>query len=116
MSSKTRFWNGVLVFLSAVNLGAVWFAAQPGEAWHATVHAGLALGFGLWAQRRMGLAGPGPAMPALERTGEAETAALRDEVEDVRHELGEMQERLDFTERLLTQAREGERLPRRPEG
>ena len=31
MPSKTRVWNAVLVVLSAGNLGAVWFAAQPGE-------------------------------------------------------------------------------------
>jgi hypothetical protein len=34
-----------------VNLVAVWFAAQPGEPWHATAHALLALLFGLGAQR-----------------------------------------------------------------
>src|ERR1700730_6754497 len=54
--SKARFWNSVLVLLSAGNLVSVWFAAQPGEPWepwHATIHAALALGFGLWALRRM---------------------------------------------------------------
>ena len=56
MSSKTRFWNAVLVFLSAANLVSVWFAARPGEPWHATIHAALALGFGLWAWDRMRLA------------------------------------------------------------
>ncbi|HVT38190.1 MAG TPA: hypothetical protein VHE78_04045 [Gemmatimonadaceae bacterium] len=58
MTSKTRFWNAVLTLLSAGNLVSVWFAAQPGELWepwHATIHAALALGFGLWALRRMPL-------------------------------------------------------------
>lgn len=45
--------------------------------------------------------------------GEAELTALRDEVGDLRRELGELQERMDFTERMLTQAREMERLPGR---
>jgi hypothetical protein len=54
VTNKTRFWNAVLVLLSGVNLVAVWFAARPAEPWHATTHAALALGFGLWAQRRMG--------------------------------------------------------------
>ena len=55
VTSKTRFWNAVLVLLSAGNLVSVWFAARPGEPWHATIHAALALGFGLWAQGRMRL-------------------------------------------------------------
>jgi hypothetical protein len=37
----------------------------------------------------------------------ADLAALSDELQDVRREMGEMQERLDFTERLLAQHRMG---------
>jgi hypothetical protein len=51
----------------------------------------------------------------LDKGSEAEIALLREEVREVRHELGEVQERLDFTERLLSQAREGDRLPGRRE-
>ncbi len=36
---------------------------------------------------------------------------LRSEIDQVRAELGEMHERLDFTERLLTQSRDREGLP-----
>jgi hypothetical protein len=32
-------------------VAAVWFAAAPGETWHATAHAALAVLFGLGAQR-----------------------------------------------------------------
>lgn len=39
--------------MSAGNVISVWFAARPGEAWHATIHAALALGFGLWAYHRI---------------------------------------------------------------
>jgi hypothetical protein len=49
----------------------------------------------------------------LGPAGEAELTALRDEVGELRRELGELQERMDFNERLLTQAREMERLPGR---
>ena len=111
MTSKTRFWNAVLVLLSAANLIAVWFAAQPGEPWHATIHAGLALGFGLWAQRRMRLEEARFRAGALESGSEVQTAELRDEVGEVRRELGEVQERLDFAERLLSQSREADRAP-----
>jgi hypothetical protein len=115
MPSKTRIWNAVLVVLSAGNLVSVWFAAQPGEPWHATIHAGLALGFGLWAQARMRLQEPRLAAGALDQGSDGEIAALRDEAGDVRRELSELQERLDFAERLLSQAREGDRLPGRRE-
>jgi hypothetical protein len=115
MTSKTRLWNAVLVVLSAGNLGAVWFAAQPGEPWHATVHAALALGFGLWAQRRIRLGDARLGAGLLSQGIELESSALRDEVGDVRRELGEVQERLDFAERLLSQAREGDRSPGRRE-
>ena len=43
---------------------------------------------------------------------EAELAALREEVDGLRQELGEVQERVDFAERLLTRSSEAERLPR----
>ena len=43
---------------------------------------------------------------------EEEIRALRDELEQLRGEVGEMQERLDFTERLLARNAESERLPK----
>jgi hypothetical protein len=113
MTSKTRLWNAVLVVLSVGNLGAVWFAAQPGEPWHATVHAALALGFGLWAQSRIRLGDARLGAGLLSQGSELESSVLRDEVGDVRRELSEVQERLDFAERLLSQAREGDRSPGR---
>ena len=88
----------MLVLLSAVNLAAVWFAAQPGEPWHATIHAALALAFGLWAHGRIRFGGARPRTGELDQASEGETAVLRDEVGDLRHELGEVQERLDFAE------------------
>jgi len=48
---KHRAWIAVAWLLSLGNLVAVWFAARPGEPWHATVHALLAVLFGLGAQR-----------------------------------------------------------------
>lgn len=109
-----RFWNAVLVLSSAANVLFVWFAAGD-PPWHATTHAVLAVVLGLWAQRRMGF--EDRRLPAGERDerSEDDIAALRDEAGEVRRELGEVQERLDFTERLLTQAREGERLRDRRE-
>ena len=48
----------------------------------------------------------------LGHGAEAELAALREEMDGVRRELGDVQERLDFAERLLTRPGEAERLPR----
>jgi hypothetical protein len=51
MTFKSRLWQPLAIVLSAVNLVAVGFAASTAEPWHAGVHAGLGLVFGLWAQR-----------------------------------------------------------------
>jgi hypothetical protein len=48
---KHRAWIAVSALLSVVNVAAIWFAAQPGEAWHATTHGLLAVLFGVGAQR-----------------------------------------------------------------
>jgi hypothetical protein len=48
---KHRAWIAVAWLLSLGNLGGVWIAARPAEPWHATVHALLAVLFGLGAQR-----------------------------------------------------------------
>jgi hypothetical protein len=113
-ASRRRFWTAAFAVLSAVNLGAVWFAARPGEPWHATTHAALAVGFGLWAQSRMRREA-GSRTGRQDQVNEVEIAALGDEVGDVRRELGEVQERLDFAERMLTQTREADRLRGRGE-
>lgn len=42
---------------------------------------------------------------------EAQNQTLRTELDAMRHELHEVQERLDFAERVLTQQRRGEQLP-----
>jgi len=50
---------------------------------------------------------------AAKSTGGAgvEVADLRDAVDDLRHQLAEVQERLDFAERMLAKSREADRLP-----
>ncbi len=40
-----------------------------------------------------------------------EVAGLREEVDDLRRQLAEVHERLDFAERMLARSREAERLP-----
>jgi transposase-like protein len=55
-----------------------------------------------WIEAKMRESGGGT-------TGEVEQ--LRVEVEELRGQLAEVQERLDFTERMLAKTREAERLP-----
>jgi len=102
MTFKPKIWQPIAVVLSAVNLVAVGFAAGAAEPYHAAVHAALALGLGLWAQRLRGRlqssAEPGELQSVLEE--------LQFEVSYLRADLNEMQERLDFTERVLAQPRE----------
>ena len=102
MTFKPAVWYPIAVVLSAVNLGAVWFAARPGEPTHATIHAALALAFGLWAQRLRPAPRGSQLHPGLE--------PLELEVDQLRQELSETQERLDFAERVLTQGRDPRRV------
>ena len=104
MTFKSAFWFPVSIVLSAGNLVAVGFAAGEVEPYHAGIHAGLALAFGLWAQRL------GMRRRANQLEGSAEMLdaldAVETEVNRLRQDLIETQERLDFTERML--ARESE--------
>ena len=105
MTFKSRIWYPIAGVLSVINLVAVGFAAGEAEPWHAGVHAALALAFGLGAerlrQRRRVSEFPAP-LEALE--------ALETEVGMLRQDVNEMQERLDFTERVLAQRPETGRL------
>jgi hypothetical protein len=102
MTFKPALWKPIAIGLSALNLVAVGFAAGAAETWHAGIHASLALAFGLWAQRLR----PGPR--GIEDSDRLDY--LEGEVSDLRRELGEAQERLDFTERVLAQGAESRRL------
>jgi hypothetical protein len=61
------------------------------------------------ADRIRGTAGGAAGDEAVRRLHETQQAIL-DDLDGVRQELGEVQERLDFTERLLAQQREAGRL------
>lgn len=108
MTFKSPIWRPVAVVASAVNLVAVGLAAGMAEPWHAAVHAALALGFGLWAQRllqRVPVSGSEQLEAGLEQL-----ESLEAEVGRLGRDMGEMQERLDFTERVLAQQAEARRL------
>ena len=102
MTFKPALWRPIAFGLSALNLVAVGFAAGAAEPWHAGVHAALAIVFGSWAQRLRRAPGGADRDERLE--------ILEDDVGEMRRELTEAQERLDFAERLLAQRREPQRL------
>ena len=102
MNFKPAVWYPIAVALSGLNVVAVWFAAQPAEPLHATIHAALAVAFGVWAQRLRQRTRGGDLQDGLE--------AVQIDVGNLRQELGETQERLDFTERMLAQERESRRV------
>ncbi len=106
MTFKPAIWYPIAVVLSVINLLGAWFAAGQAEPLHATIHAALALAFGLWAQRLR--RGPGGS------DVQARLEALEAEVSKQQQELSETHERLDFVERLLAQQPETRRVGPQP--
>lgn len=77
---KHRAWIPIAWLACLGNIAATWFAALPGETWHATSHAVLAVLFGLGAQRltaRRRALGGGAELPT-------DVTALRDELTALR--------------------------------
>lgn len=115
---KHRAWVPIAWLLSLGNVVAVWFAAQPAEPWHATTHAVLAVGFALGARhlsarrRSPGSYGqvPGTTGEQVElRQAVAQNELLQETVDGLQPRLQELEERLDFAERMLAQRREADR-------
>ncbi len=115
MTFKPRLWEPIAWILTAINVGGVGFAAAPGETWHATIHAVLAVGCALWAQRLRRL-GRSPVLDAslAERMRELEARLTEfDALPDVGARLAELEERVDFAERALIDVRARAPLPPR---
>ena len=106
MTFKTWPWRPIAVVLSGINLVAAGFAAASAEPWHAGIHVALALAFGLWALRLQQRPG------GSER--QAQLDVLEAELSNLRGELSEAQERMDFVERLVAREPESRRVG--PEG
>jgi hypothetical protein len=110
MTFKPAIWYPISVVLSVINVGAAWFAAQSAEPWHAMTHATLAVAFGIWARHLR----QGPVRSELQDPRGSELRAgleaLEVEVNALRQELSETQERVDFVERLLAKQPEPRRV------
>src|SRR5574340_375926 len=105
MALNPKIWYPIAVGASVLNLVGVGFATG---AVHTTIHAALALGFGLWAQRRRQRSAAGEQLQVEAGTAaeqlQAGFEALQADVTRLRQELSETQERVDFVERVLAQA------------
>lgn len=106
MTFKPTIWFPIAVVLTIANVIAVAVPA-PVAPLHAATHAAFAVAFGLWAQRlrRSVVKNRSEARPD-EVGAEGRLEALEGEMSDLRQQLTETQERLDFAERLLAQGRE----------
>jgi len=104
---RHRAWIPASWALSLINLVAVWPAAAPGEAAHATIHALLGIAFALGAQRLTARARSAAPDAALEETLDL-NEHLQQTVEGLEAQVAELEERLDFADRLLAQQRSAE--------
>lgn len=104
-----RAWIPVAWLLSLGNLIAVWFAARPAEPWHATIHALLATLFALGARRLMARRRADAEYEHLQHTTD-QKEHLRQTIEGMQPRLQELEERVDFAERLLAKFRDSDRL------
>ena len=99
---------------SAFNVAGAGFAIAAGEGWHAGIHVSLALGFGFAAQR-LGEIDRKVAPNSLQAQVDEQTAALEEAEAKLAlqaKQLADLEERMDFTERMLAQARDKQRLAR----
>lgn len=109
MALNPKVWYPVAVGAAVVNLVAVPFFMGT----HSAIHAVLAVGFGLWAQRlRQRHVSGDPLQVEAGSTQQLQEGfeALEAEVVRLRQELSETQERVDFVERVLAQSQEAGRL------
>ena len=111
---KHRAWIPVAWLLCGANLVSAWFAAAPGEPLHATVHALLAVLFGLGAQRLAARKTFAADDDVVERLSDLEARlADLDKLQHVEGRLAELEERVDFTERAMVEVRTRAQLPRK---
>jgi len=101
---KHRAWIPIAWLLSLGNLAGTWLAARTGEPWHATIHVLLATGLAVGARHLMTRQRRVPADELQEALDDNER--LQQVVDTMQPRLPELEERVDFAERLLATHRE----------
>ncbi|TMD70312.1 MAG: hypothetical protein E6I81_14385 [Chloroflexi bacterium] len=111
---RHRAWIPIAWVLSLINVGGVWFAAREGEPWHVTAHALLAILFALGAQRLRARQRPELTSRVMDPTEQGQTLddvqARLGELDQLTQRMSDLEERVDFAERLLVKQREAQRL------
>jgi hypothetical protein len=110
MRFRPSFWFPIAAVVCAINVVWAWIAMRSGPMGgpHAAGHAIAAVGFGFWAltlRNQLKLARQQPARAELPEHMEQ----LEAEMDSLRQQLIETQERLDFTERMLAQRLDADR-------
>ena len=105
MTFKSRWWYPTALALAAINLVGGVVAAAQGEPMHAGVHGVFTFAFWEWAQRLRAR--------RLPTTPDDRMSAVEGEVSDLRSQVAELTERLDFAERILAKGKEEERVDRK---
>jgi hypothetical protein len=106
-------WQRLAVVAAAFNFVAAGFAIAQSEPIHAAAHVGLAVGFGWWAQYLRSRRRDDELHDEMRDTLQSpleRLQTLEGDVARVQQELNEVQERLDFAERMLTQRQDPGRL------
>ena len=105
-------WRRLALAASVFNVAGAGFAIASGEGWHAGAHISLALGFGFAAQR-LGQIDRKTAPDRLQSQLDEQAAALEEAQATLAlqaKQLADLEERLDFAERMLAQARDKQKL------
>ena len=100
-----RTWRRLAIIASVFNVAGAVFALAAREGWHAGIHISLAMGFGFAAQRLGEIdrkAVPDNLQTQLDEQAERIARQAR--------QLAELEERMDFAERMLAQARDKQKL------
>lgn len=105
-------WRRLAIVASVFNVAGAGFAIAAGEGWHAGIHVTLALAFAFAAQR-LTAGGHRSESASIQQQLDAQADALEEAQATLARQaaqLAELNERVDFAERVLTQARDRQTL------
>lgn len=105
MTFKSRWWYPTALALAAINLVGGVVAAAQGEPMHAGIHGVFTFAFWEWAQRLRAR--------RLPTTTDERMEGVEREVSELRAQVAELTERLDFAERILAKGDQAERVDRK---
>ena len=111
MTFNSPKWYPVAILFGVLNLIGMGYALGSGEPTHAAAHVGLMLGSWAWARRLRERREESQEETRVEAgEGSERLEDLEAEMDSLRRQLSETQERLDFTERMLAQRPEPRRV------